>query len=113
MKLAEALILRADQKRRLSQLKERLSSVARIQEGENPAENTEELRAQYEQLLIMFTSLVMQINRTNSQTPFDDRRSIADAIADRDKEKQRGDTYREWIMAARPDGMFRYSRTEI
>ena len=38
MKLAEALIERADLQRRLEQLKQRLNQNAQYQEGEEPAE---------------------------------------------------------------------------
>ena len=39
MKLAEALILRADYQKRLEQLKQRLVRNAKVQEGDSPAEN--------------------------------------------------------------------------
>ncbi len=38
MKLAEALVLRADYQKRITQLKQRLLLVARVQEGDRPAE---------------------------------------------------------------------------
>ncbi len=43
MKLAEALQERADLKRTLNSLKERLQRVALVQEGEKPAEDPQEL----------------------------------------------------------------------
>ncbi len=43
MKLAEALSLRADLQKRISQLEVRLKNNDRIQEGEEPAENPQEL----------------------------------------------------------------------
>jgi hypothetical protein len=45
MKLAEALILRADSQKRVEQLRQRLTRAARVQEGENPPENPQELMA--------------------------------------------------------------------
>lgn len=39
MKLAEALILRADYQKRIEQLKQRLLRNAKVQEGDDPAEN--------------------------------------------------------------------------
>lgn len=39
MKLAEALNLRADVSKRLSQLSERLTANAKVQEGDSPAED--------------------------------------------------------------------------
>ncbi len=43
MRLAEALILRKDLQQRLSMLDSRLSAVARVQEGDQPAENPQQL----------------------------------------------------------------------
>jgi hypothetical protein len=43
MKLAEALILRADYQKRIEQLKAILIRNAKIQEGDAPAEKPEEL----------------------------------------------------------------------
>jgi hypothetical protein len=37
MKLAEALILRADNKKRFEQLRQRLMNNAKVQEGDKPA----------------------------------------------------------------------------
>ena len=39
MKLAEALILRADMQKRIQQLRERLNRSARVQEGDTTPEN--------------------------------------------------------------------------
>ena len=46
MKLAEALIWRADAKKRLEQLKTRLVRVAKVQEGDAPAEDPKALLAE-------------------------------------------------------------------
>jgi len=46
MKLAEALILRADCQKRLAQLQQRLARSAVIQEGEAPPENPQVLIAE-------------------------------------------------------------------
>lgn len=46
MKLAEALILRADYQKRLAQLRERIKANARVQEGESPAEEPQALIAE-------------------------------------------------------------------
>mgnify|MGYP001302633714 CR=1 FL=1 len=43
MKLAEALSLRADLQKRVIQLKVRLKDSAKIQEGDEPAEDVKEL----------------------------------------------------------------------
>ena len=43
MKLAEALVLRADCQRKVAQLKQRLERVMKVQEGEQPAEQPDVL----------------------------------------------------------------------
>jgi len=43
MKLAEALMLRADIQKRIDQLKQRLLRNVKVQEGDRPAENPEAL----------------------------------------------------------------------
>ena len=48
MKLAEALIQRADHRERLDQLCERLGNIARVQEGDEPAEDLAALPAEVE-----------------------------------------------------------------
>ena len=66
MKLAEALLLRADRKGSLEQLKQRIAVSARYQEGD-------ELEV-----------LIRNINRTNSGTVMADGRTVTDALAERD-----------------------------
>jgi hypothetical protein len=48
MKLAEALILRADCQKRFAQLKARLLVNAKVQEGDQAAEDPKEISAQLE-----------------------------------------------------------------
>ena len=43
MKLAEALSVRADLQKRISQLKNRLKDSSKVQEGDEPAESTQDL----------------------------------------------------------------------
>ena len=45
MKLAEALILRADSQKRFEQLKQRVVRSAKVQEGDEPPENPRDLLA--------------------------------------------------------------------
>lgn len=85
MKLAEALILRSDCKKRLEILRERLVRVAKVQEGDQPAENPAELLVEVDRTATELTRLIRQINRTNATIRLDDERTIADAIADRDE----------------------------
>ena len=100
MKLAEALIQRADHRKRLDQLRERLVRVARVQEGDEPAEDPAALLAEVERTAAGLTRLIQRINRTNSTTALDDGRTIADAIAERDTLQLRHAIVTSLIQAA-------------
>ena len=100
MKLAEALIQRADHRKRLDQLRERLVRVARVQEGDEPAEDPAALLAEVERTAAGLTSLIQRINRTNSTTALDDGRTIADALAARDTLQLRHSIIAALVQAA-------------
>jgi hypothetical protein len=100
MKLAEALILRADVQKRIEQVKQRLLRVVKVQEGENPAEDPQVLMSQLEQLYVQLTDLVRRINRTNVETAFDSEMTMADALAVRDHLGGRQVVYREVAQMA-------------
>jgi len=84
MKLAEALILRADCQKRIEQLRERLSRNAKVQEGEKPAEKPEDILAELDRTLNQLNDLIKRINKTNSSTAFKEGMTLADALAERD-----------------------------
>ena len=58
MKLAEALILRADCQKRISQLESRLIANAKVQEGDEPGEKPEELMAELENVSSQLLDLI-------------------------------------------------------
>jgi hypothetical protein len=84
MKLAEALVLRADLQKRLAQMRTRLNQSALVQEGEQPPENPAELLAELEQMLVQLRDLMSRINRTNLQASLPDGTTLTDALARRD-----------------------------
>ena len=84
MKLAEALILRADCQKRIEQLKARLINNAKVQEGERAQENPADLLADLESTFATLTDLIKRINRTNSATEFEAGKSLTDVLAERD-----------------------------
>lgn len=112
MKLAEALIARADHQRRLEQLKQRLFQNARVQEGDEPAEDPAQLLQEIERVAGQLRDLIQRINRTNAATSFDEEMTISDALAVRDVLRLRHDIYRSLAQAgaAKQD---RYSRFEV
>lgn len=71
MKLAEALSSRADLQRKVSQLKGRLKDSAKVQEGDKPAENTEDLFKELDSCLVNMENLIYRINFTNMRTMHD------------------------------------------
>ncbi|MDI9637002.1 DIP1984 family protein [Geitlerinema splendidum] len=112
MKLAEALILRADCQKRVEQLRQRLAKSAQIQEGEMPPENPQTLLAELETAVSELTGLIQRINRTNSQTELEAGIMISDALARRDTLILKRSVY-ESLMNAASYSQNRYSRTEI
>jgi hypothetical protein len=111
MKLAEALINRADAQKRIQQIRERLNRSARVQEGDAPPENPQELLEELRRTVDTFTDLVKRINRTNSQTTFQNG-TLTDALADRDALGVRRKALVDLINAA-SNAQFRYGRSEI
>jgi hypothetical protein len=100
MKLAEALILRADAQKRIQQLRERLARSARVQEGDEPPEDPQALIAELGRVVSQFTDLVKQINRTNAQTQYAPNQTLTDALADRDALALERNALAELINAA-------------
>ena len=100
MTLAEALIVRADSQKRLQQLKVRLLAIAKVQEGDRPAEDPASLIEEIEGVAGELLRLIQRINRTNSLTELEKGLSISDAIAARDVLKLRHGVYRELAAAA-------------
>jgi hypothetical protein len=100
MKLAEALILRADLKKRIEQLKQRLIRNAKIQEGEKAAEDPETLIQEMEKNSQDLLLLIQQINRTNSVAEMEKGVSLSDAIASRDILVLKNNIYRDLAQAA-------------
>ena len=84
MKLAEALILRADCQKRIQQLETRLINNAMVQERETPAEDPSQLKSELEDISEQLLLLVKRINRTNSLNQVDEGLTFSDALANRD-----------------------------
>jgi ppGpp synthetase/RelA/SpoT-type nucleotidyltranferase len=84
MKLAEALVLRADVQKRIVQLSPRLRTNAVVQEGDQPSELPETLLAELDTLLAQLEDLILRINRTNIQARLSDGTSLTAALARRD-----------------------------
>jgi hypothetical protein len=112
MKLAEALAERSDRQVKIEEIKKRLIRSARVQEGEQPAEDTTELLAESERVFVRLLELVGAINRTNAKTAFDAKLTISDAIAERDVVAKRRD-FLAGIAEAASTRQDRYSKSEV
>ena len=88
MKLAEALSIRADLQNRIDQLKSRLKYSAKVQEGDQPSENVNELYKELDECLSQFEVIVYRINRTNMQTVHEGE-TLTQMIARKDALKMR------------------------
>ncbi|MEU1121374.1 MULTISPECIES: DIP1984 family protein [unclassified Streptomyces] len=84
MKLAEALAERAEATRRVEQLRSRVVSSARYQEGETPAEDAAQLLSDAGEALDTLESLIRRINRTNATVDLGEDGTLTDALARRD-----------------------------
>jgi hypothetical protein len=84
MKLAEALLLRADLQKKLASLRERVVANAVIQEGDTPHEDPNKLMAEAFGAMDELEDLVSRINKTNAHAKLPDGRTITQAIARRD-----------------------------
>jgi len=112
LKLAEALAERSDCQNRIEDLKKRLTRSARVQEGEEPAENSAELLTELDRTFTRLLQLVQSINRTNATTVFNGQATIADAIAERDAIAKRRDLLAA-IAEAASTRQDRYSKSEV
>lgn len=112
MKLAEALAERSDCQNRLEDLKKRMVRSARVQEGEQPAEDSAELLKEAERLFARLLELMSAINRTNAKTAFDGQQTISDAIAKRDVTGKKRD-FLASIAEAASTRQDRYSKSEV
>ncbi|MEM9996079.1 MAG: DIP1984 family protein [Bacteroidota bacterium] len=112
MKLAEALILRADLQKRLAQLRQRVMQNVKTQEGDAPAENPTALIAEFEAGAADLQDLIARINRTNLAVAIEAGQTMTDALAERDVLRLRTALYRDAATEA-TQTRDRYTRTEV
>lgn len=111
MKLAEALIERADLQTRLSQLDARLHNNAKVQEGETPAEDPNDLLRELDQISARLEQLITAINLTNASVT-DGGETLTALLARRDVLKSRVGALRNFLNAA-SSVVMRGSRSEV
>jgi hypothetical protein len=112
MKLAEALVLRADVQKRIEQLRNRLRQSALVQEGETPPEDPQGLLVEAERLTNQLARLVARINRANLATTLPTGSTLTDALARRDALQTRYGLI-ETAAETASSRIDRYGRSEI
>ena len=111
MKLAEALMERADLQKRMEQLGERLRNNARVQEGEAPAEDPQELLKELTQVAAQLEEITARVNLTNSRA-LTEGETLTELLARREVEQKRLALLRSFLENA--SRLFeRGTRTEI
>lgn len=111
MKLAQALILRADTQKRLEQLKGRLLDNAKIQENERPSEDPKLLLKELDRLSDELFRLILAINLTNSSAKFEGV-SLTEMIAKKDTLSQKASVLKDFAKSA-SQKVDLYSNSEI
>ena len=111
MKLAEALILRADLQKRIEQLRIRLNNNAKVQENDEPSEKPEDLLNELDSNINQLKVLIKQINKTNCVT-ISNGQTLADLIAERDTLTLKSNILRGFLNIA-GQKVNLYSTTEI
>jgi hypothetical protein len=113
MRLAEALSLRADRRRRVDQLRTRIAANATYQEGAEPAEDASALLAEADGVLDELERLIGAINRTNSATDLGSDGTMTDALARRDALRLRHAVLVAAADAAAGHNGYRQLRSEL
>lgn len=75
--------IRADLQKKVAQLKERIKENAKVQEGDEPCDNLEELYKELDEAVVQLEDLIYRINITNVQI-VQDGDSLTRLIANRD-----------------------------
>lgn len=112
MKLAEALLLRAEYQNKLDNLLQRTLSNLKVQEGDSPHEDPQTLLDEATALNGALCVLVQRINRTNAAVMLPDGRSLADALADRDRLRKERSMLSE-VTSSALERDYRLTHTEV
>ena len=112
MKLAEALLIRADHKKKLASLRERIAKNARVQEGEEPQEKVSALIEESFAVLQEQQAIVQKIDIVNMRDKLPDGRLLADEHSERETLIQQHSLLVSAISSTQKEGD-RYSPREI
>ncbi|WP_193612569.1 DIP1984 family protein [Nocardioides lijunqiniae] len=114
MMVAEALIERADLQKRVEQLRQRIETNARYQEGEEPSEDAATLLRECGDVLVQLRRVVTAINLTNATTTVADGRTLTELLAEREALRARHSVLVAAAAAASGSGHgYRQMRSEL
>ena len=112
MKLAEALLIRADQKKKILSLRERIAQNALAQEGDAPREDVAKLIAECFAVIAEQQALVLKIDAANAAAKLPDGRPLSEVLAARDVLMQQHSILKSAVEATHKEAD-RYSMREI
>ncbi|MDR1775438.1 MAG: DIP1984 family protein [Actinomycetes bacterium] len=112
MKLAEALMARAEMNKDIEDLENRLMRVVKVQEGDEPAQDPVELLEASLQKKTEVRDLIVRINKTNARVIDDEGATINDLLAER-KHQHRITQLMSTLLGRTLETGMRYMRTEI
>lgn len=111
MKLAEALSVRKDLQNKIDQLEDRLKSIVKIQEGDEPDEAAEDLLSELQNASVQLEDVIYRVNRTNLHAVIDGE-PITKLIARKDVLTREVGILRNVLKVASAQES-RYGRNEI
>ena len=112
MKLAEALLIRSDMQKKLAQIKGRIRSNVKVQEGDIPNEDPNALMIDASQIITELSVLIERIHRTNTIAKTDQGQSMMTLLVERDTLEMRHKLLIDAIEATDTEAD-RYSHREI
>lgn len=112
MKLAEALLIRSDMQKKLAQIKGRIRNNVKVQDGDKPSEDPNQLLMDASQLITELSALIARIQCTNAVAMTDNNQSMLALLVERDTLEMRHKLLTESIAATETE-VDRYSPREI
>ncbi|MGB5025053.1 MAG: DIP1984 family protein [Saprospiraceae bacterium] len=100
MKLAEALLLRADLMKKIEHLQFRIAPLLIVSDDRVPQEDPDEVMAQLRKAILDLERIIIRINRTNNETQVEGEGLLMEALAKRDSLKMLSEKLRNIRQAA-------------
>ncbi|MCF9045637.1 DIP1984 family protein [Acinetobacter nectaris] len=84
MKLAEALLIRSDQQKKIASLKQRINNNVLVQEGDIPSEDPNQLLQEVFLLAAEYQKMIYRIHLTNARTVLKNGKTLLAQLTQRD-----------------------------